>query len=108
MTALLSSLTEIPVRTDIAMTGEVTLTGDVLAVGGLNEKLLAAKRIGIRQVIVPEKNRKDIGELQPELLKGLEIHYVRTVREVIRLALVKDPVVRTRMKASFRLGGAAR
>ncbi len=106
--AILSSLTEIAVRTDIAMTGEMTLTGDVLAVGGLNEKLLAAKRIGIMQVVVPEKNRKDIRELQPDLLKGLQIHYVRTVREVIRLAMVKDPVVRTGVKASFRIGGAAR
>ena len=59
VTAMLSALTGIPVRTDIAMTGEITLTGDVLAVGGLNEKLLAAKRLGILNIILPEKNRKD-------------------------------------------------
>lgn len=101
--AILSALTEIPVRTDIAMTGEVTLTGDVLAVGGLNEKLLAAKRLGIMQVIVPEKNRKDIKELQADLLKGLEIHYVRTVQEAIRLAMTRNPICRSRVKASYRI-----
>jgi len=72
--AMLSALTGIPVRTDIAMTGEITLTGDVLAVGGLNEKLLAAKRLGIMNIILPEKNRKDMSELPKELLDGLNLH----------------------------------
>lgn len=91
LTAILSVLIDIPVRTDIAMTGEVTLIGDVLAVGGLNEKLLAAKRAGIFQIILPEKNRKDIGELPKELLEGLTLHYVREVGEVLMLALTKSP-----------------
>jgi ATP-dependent Lon protease len=97
--ALLSSLTGIAVRTDIAMTGEVTLTGDVLPVGGLNEKLLAAKRNAIVEIIVPEKNRKDIAELPAELLDGLTLHYVRQVGEVIRLAMVETPTVRPRTRS---------
>lgn len=91
ITAILSALTGIPVRTDIAMTGEITLTGDVLPVGGLNEKLLAAKRQGIYEIIVPEKNRKDVNELQDELLEGLNIHYARRVRDVLKLALTESP-----------------
>ena len=92
VSAVLSSLTGIPVRTDIAMTGEITLTGDVLPIGGLNEKLLAAKRQGINEIIVPDKNRKDVEELQPELLEGLKIHFVRTVMDVLKLTLVSLPV----------------
>ena len=97
--ALLSSLTDIAVRTDVAMTGEVTLTGDVLPVGGLNEKLLAAKRNKITEIIVPEKNRKDIAELPAELLDGLNLHYVRQVGEVIRLALVELPAALPRRRS---------
>jgi len=104
LTAVLSALTEIPVRTDIAMTGEITLTGDVLAVGGLNEKLLAAKRLGIIEIVVPEKNRKDIKELQADLLKGLTIHYARTVRDVLRLVMIENPIVRPRVKFGYRIG----
>ncbi|HOD65354.1 MAG TPA: endopeptidase La [candidate division Zixibacteria bacterium] len=105
--AMLSSLTETPVRTDVAMTGEVTLTGDVLAVGGLNEKLLAAKRMGVLQVILPEKNRKDIRELPADLLKGLKLHYVRSVTEVIRLAMTRNPITRTRVRATYRIARGA-
>ena len=94
LTALLSSLTGIAVRTDIAMSGEITLIGDVLPVGGLNEKLLAAKRLGITQIILPDKNRKDISELQPELMEGLSLHFVRTVRDVLNLAMIESPFVR--------------
>ncbi len=106
LTAILSALTEIPVRTDIAMTGEITLIGDVLAVGGLNEKLLAAKRLGITQVIVPEQNRKDVMELQPELLDGMRLHFVRTMKEVLKLAMVTSPFVRakTRLQRSVPAG----
>jgi len=100
LTAILSSITGIPVRTDIAMTGELTLTGDVLPVGGLNEKLLAAKRSGITFIIVPEKNRKDIGELQAELLEGLDLHYVRSASEVLKLAFSETPYVRGRSRSS--------
>jgi len=108
LTAVLSGLTGIPVRTDVAMTGEVTLTGDVLAVGGLNEKLLAAKRMGITEIIVPDKSRQDIGELPKELLEGLKLHYVKRVREVIKLAMTASPYVRKRSKVNFRVGGEAR
>ncbi len=91
VTAILSALIGIPVRNDMAMTGEITLTGDILPVGGLNEKLLAAKRMGIFEIIVPEKNRKDINDMQPDLLKGLNIHYVRKVKDVLRLAMIESP-----------------
>ena len=94
LTALLSSLTKIPVRTDIAMTGEITLTGDVLPIGGLNEKLLAAKRMGILDIILPEKNRKDVEELPVELLEGLSLHYVKQIKEVLNLAMTDTPFVR--------------
>jgi len=94
LTALISSLTDHRVRTDIAMTGEITLTGDVLAIGGLNEKLLAAKRLGINEIILPEKCRKDVAQLQPELLDGLSLHYVRHVSEVLDLAMVQSPYVK--------------
>lgn len=91
LTAMLSAVTRIPVRTDIAMTGEVTLSGDVLPIGGLNEKLLAAKRLGITQIIVPERNRKDLTDMRPELLDGLKIHAVSSVADVLKLALTRQP-----------------
>ncbi|UCC43688.1 MAG: endopeptidase La [Candidatus Zixiibacteriota bacterium] len=100
MTAMLSALTEIPVRTDIAMTGELTLTGDVLPVGGLNEKLLAAKRIGIIKIVLPERNRKDIAELPPELLEGLNLTYVRHVKDALRMAMTESPYAGARVKLS--------
>lgn len=93
VTAMLSTLTKIPVRTDIAMTGEITLTGDVLPIGGLNEKLLAAKRLGIVNIIVPERNRKDLTEMRAELLDGLKLHFVTTIRDVLRLAFTVSPFV---------------
>ena len=99
-TAILSKLTDITVRTDIAMTGEITLTGDVLAIGGLNEKLLAAKRMGINEIIVPEKNKKDISDMQEDLLNGLKLHFVRSIRDVLNLALTKSPYVRKRARLS--------
>jgi ATP-dependent Lon protease len=104
LTALLSSLTNIPVRTDIAMTGEVTLTGDVLPIGGLNEKLLAAKRHGIMQVILPERNRKDLTEIPAELQAGLKLHFVRAIDDVLKLAMVRSPYVISRAKAPVRPG----
>jgi ATP-dependent Lon protease len=90
------------VRNDIAMTGEITLSGDVLPIGGLNEKLLAAKRLGIFEVILPARNQKDVVELQPELLKGLKLHYVRRVSEVLKLALVRSPHPLARTKTVDR------
>jgi ATP-dependent Lon protease len=101
-TALLSSVTGIAVRTDIAMTGEITLSGDVLPVGGLNEKLLAAKRLGINEVMLPARNHKEVMELQPELVKGLQLHYVRSILDVIKLAMTKSPFVGSRVRVGHR------
>ncbi len=87
LTAMVSALTDRPVRTDVAMTGELTLIGDVLPIGGLNEKLLAAKRIGITEIILPERNRKDISELAPELLEGMNLNFVKKASDVLKLAM---------------------
>ena len=81
-TALLSVLTKTPVRADVAMTGEITLRGRVLPIGGLKEKLLAAKTAGIKTVLVPEENRKDVEEISREIKNGLEIVLVKTMEEV--------------------------
>lgn len=97
-TAILSTLTNIPVRTDIAMTGEITLTGDVLAIGGLNEKLLAAKRMGIMEIIIPEANRKDLADIQADLLEGLNLHFVKKIGEVLKLAMLETPFVKKRQR----------
>ncbi len=86
-TAIASALTRIPVRCDVAMTGEITLRGKVLPIGGLKEKLLAAHRVGIRIAIVPKDNEKDVSEIPPEILSTLVIHFVETVDEVLALAL---------------------
>jgi ATP-dependent Lon protease len=87
-TALASELTRRPVRGDIAMTGEITLSGRVLPVGGIKEKVLAARRVGIREVILPRQNEKNVNEdLTEELRKELTVHYVTTVDEVLLLAL---------------------
>src|SRR6187401_350482 len=95
-TALASELTRRPVRGDIAMTGEITLSGRVLPVGGIKEKVLAARRVGIREVILPRQNEKNVNEdLTPELRKDLTVHYVQSVDEVLLLALLpatKTPV----------------
>lgn len=105
--AILSSFIDKPVRTDIAMTGEITLKGDVLPVGGLNEKLLAAKRSGINEIIVPSRNRKDINELPPELLEGLTLHYVRDIAKVFELAFVESPFVKKRSRPRPRPSAGA-
>jgi ATP-dependent Lon protease len=94
--AILSALSGVAARVDLAMTGEVTLTGDILPVGGLNEKLLAAKRHGIQRILLPARNRKDVLELPAELLEGLDLKYVRSVEEVFKEALVEMPNGRTR------------
>ena len=91
-TALASELTRRPVRGDIAMTGEITLSGRVLPVGGIKEKVLAARRVGIREVILPRQNEKNVNEdLTEELRKGLTVHYVQSVDEVLLLALAPNP-----------------
>jgi ATP-dependent Lon protease len=86
-TALVSVLTRIPVRSDVAMTGEITLRGRVLPIGGLKEKLLAAHRGGITTVIIPEENRKDLAEIPKNVTASLEIHPVRWIDEVLDIAL---------------------
>ena len=88
-TAMLSAITNKKVRADVAMTGEITLRGRVLPIGGLKEKTLAAKAAGIKTVIVPEKNRKDIEEMSSEITDGLEIVFVETMDEVLSHAFVK-------------------
>lgn len=89
-TANFSAITNQKVRADVAMTGEITLRGRVLPIGGLKEKLLAAKIAGIRTVIVPAQNQKDVQELSSEITKGLEIRFVSQMREVLEIALVKE------------------
>jgi ATP-dependent Lon protease len=91
VTSIVSVLTQIPVRKDIAMTGEVTLRGNVLAIGGLKEKLLAALRGGIKTVLIPQENAKDLTEIPDNVKSGLEIIPVSHVREVLKLALLRVP-----------------
>lgn len=86
-TAILSAITKRPVRGDVAMTGEITLRGRVLPIGGLKEKLLAAKNVGMQRVLVPEKNRADVEILSEEITAGLEICFVSNMSEVLSLAL---------------------
>lgn len=86
-TAIVSAMTGRPVRERIAMTGEITLRGKVLPVGGIKEKILAAKRAGIREIILCSENRRNIEDVKQEYLDGLTFHYVNTVSEVIKLAL---------------------
>jgi ATP-dependent Lon protease len=108
-TAMASALTGRPVRGDIAMTGEITLSGRVLPIGGVKEKVLAARRLGIHEVIVPKQNAKNINEdLTPELREGLTVHLVSTIEEVLALAL--QPVasdVRPLKKPSRTVGQVA-
>jgi ATP-dependent Lon protease len=91
VTSIVSVLTQIPVRKDIAMTGEVTLRGNALAIGGLKEKLLAALRGGIKTVLIPKENEKDLPEIPDNVKQGLQIIPVSHVSEVLKLALVRDP-----------------
>ena len=90
-TALVSALTRIPVRADVAMTGEITLRGKVLPIGGLKEKLLAAHRGGIRLVIIPDDNEKDLADIPKNILRKLEIKPVSVIDEVLELALESVP-----------------
>ena len=84
--ALLSLLTGRLVRSDLAMTGEMTLRGKVVEVGGIKEKVLAARRAGVKTVIMPRRNEKDLRDVQPELLQGLELHFVENLDEVMALS----------------------
>jgi ATP-dependent Lon protease len=90
-TALVSVLTKNPVHANVAMTGEITLRGEILPIGGLKEKLLAARRGGIAHVIIPEENRKDLKEIPGKIKDRLKIHPVRWIDDVFKLALLKQP-----------------
>jgi ATP-dependent Lon protease len=90
-TAMVSALTGIPVRADVAMTGEITLRGEVLPIGGLKEKLLAAHRGGIKIVLIPEENTKDLTEIPDNIKNKLDIHPVRWVEQVLDMALEHKP-----------------
>jgi ATP-dependent Lon protease len=91
-TALVSALTKIPVRSDVAMTGEITLRGEVLPIGGLKEKLLAAHRGGIKTVLIPDENEKDLVEIPDNIKGNLQIKPVKWIDEVLALALTQQPV----------------
>jgi len=90
-TALVSALTKIPVRSDVAMTGEITLRGEVLPIGGLKEKLLAAHRGGIKTVLIPEENVKDLPEIPDNIKNRLDVHPVKWIDQVLELALERKP-----------------
>jgi ATP-dependent Lon protease len=92
-TSIVSALTRIPVRCDIAMTGEITLRGRVLPIGGLKEKLLAARRHGIREAIVPRDNEKDIPDIPEQLRNEMKLHFVQSMDEVLKIALEREIVV---------------
>ena len=92
VTSLASSFTQRKVRDHLAMTGEITLRGKVLPVGGIKEKILAAKRAGITDIILCKENKKDIDEIKDTYLKGLTFHFVDTVKDVLEIALLPDKV----------------
>jgi ATP-dependent Lon protease len=91
-TAFVSALTGIPVRSDVAMTGEITLRGEITAIGGLKEKLLAALRGGIKTVLIPDENAKDLQEIPDNVKSGLEIIAVKWIDQVLQVALERQPV----------------
>ena len=90
VTSIVSSITKIPVNKDVAMTGEVTITGQVLPIGGLKEKLLAAHRAGIKEVLIPKENKKDLVDIPKKVKDDIKITTVETADEVLKIALTKD------------------
>jgi len=106
-TALVSALTGIPVRADVAMTGEITLRGEVTAIGGLKEKLLAALRGGIKTVVIPEENVKDLAEIPDNVKQGLEIVPVKWIDKVLSIALERQPVPLTEEEVAAQVAAAA-
>ena len=90
VTSIVSSITKIPVNKDVAMTGEVTVTGQVLPIGGLKEKLLAAHRAGIKEVLIPKENKKDLIDIPNKVKDDIKITTVETADEVLKIALTKD------------------
>ena len=106
-TAFVSAITGIPVRGDVAMTGEITLRGEVTAIGGLKEKLLAALRGGIKTVLIPEENAKDLQEIPDNVKSGLEIIPVKWIDQVLRVALERQPVPLTDEEVALSAAAAA-
>jgi ATP-dependent Lon protease len=94
VTSLASAFTQRKVKKNLAMTGEITLRGKVLPVGGIKEKILAAKRAGITEIILSEENKKNLEEIKDEYLKGLNFHFVKTIMDVLDFALLKTKVNR--------------
>jgi len=90
--ALASAFTKIKIRHIIAMTGELTLRGKVLPVGGIKEKILAAKQVGINNVILPKDNERDLDEIPENLKEGMNFYFVENLEEVFKIALVEDPL----------------
>ncbi|KUJ75244.1 DNA-binding protein [Thiomicrospira sp. XS5] len=105
-TAIASVLTQIPVRSDVAMTGEITLRGEVLPIGGLKEKLLAAARGGIKTVLIPYENVRDLSEITDEVKAGLDIHPVQWIDEVFKIALESMPMESDEALAEISMKGA--
>jgi ATP-dependent Lon protease len=99
-TAIISALSGIPVRGDVAMTGEITLRGRVLPIGGLREKSVAAHRNGVRHVIVPEQNLRELEEIPEDVRKGLTFHGVKTMDDVLGLALARNELSAAGMMAA--------
>ncbi|NOS91428.1 MAG: endopeptidase La, partial [Cyclobacteriaceae bacterium] len=92
LTSLASIFTQRKVKSNLAMTGEITLRGKVLPVGGIKEKILAAKRSGIKEIILSARNQRDIAEIEKNYVKGLTFHYVDSVEQVLKIALLKEKV----------------
>ena len=90
VTSIVSSITNIPVNREIAMTGEVTITGQVLQIGGLKEKLLAAHRAGVKKVLIPKENEKDLADIPKKVREDIKIIPVETADEVLKIALTKE------------------
>jgi ATP-dependent Lon protease len=88
-TSLVSALTKIPTRRDVAMTGEITLRGKVLPIGGVKEKVLAAHRAGVKNIVLPRDNEKDLADIPKNVLDTLDVHMVSTMDEVLRIALAE-------------------
>jgi ATP-dependent Lon protease len=93
-TTIVSALTKIPVRKDVAMTGEITLRGKILPIGGVKEKLLAAHRAEIKVVILPKENEKDLQDIPEDILEAVDVNFVETMDEVLQIALERQPVPR--------------
>ena len=92
VTSLASVFTQRKVKKNLAMTGEITLRGKVLPVGGIKEKILAAKRAGITEIVISEQNKKNLEEIKDAYLKGMRFHFVKTVLDVLDVALLKTKV----------------